>query len=299
MISQFSDKMRISVASFFLVLALGCTPQTVDQYARPWLDDTGVEMLRQLMTCQGDTEQFMKAIERMSRTGSYQSVYAITYAMIELPVIGDIEDIEYGPDSMPKIIAEMFLDGLVLGGVDDDMPHDELSAQYWRALDRKEDGVEEAQRLLHWTHDAEKKMKWTGRRFESVEPSVDIGADIQAIKDLVADFNVALNTGDIDKASFYFADEVIVIPPNRSILMGKAAFINDLQQLFEQFTFKEVDVVKDVQIRGDLAVIHYTWTCETTPKAGGEPTNANGNGIMFLKKQPDNIWKFIYLFGSS
>jgi uncharacterized protein (TIGR02246 family) len=133
----------------------------------------------------------------------------------------------------------------------------------------------------------------------SVEPSVDVEADIQAVKDLVADFNVALNTGDIDKASFYYADEAIVIPPNRPILKGKDASTNDLQQAFERFTFKEVDVVKDVQISGDLAVTHYTWTCETTPKAGGEPTNANGNGIMVLRKQPDGKWKFICFIWSN
>lgn len=131
------------------------------------------------------------------------------------------------------------------------------------------------------------------------ESKVDTQADIQAIKDIVADFNVALNSGDIGNASFHMADEFIVIPPNRPLLNGKDASVRDLQQLFDQFTFKELDVVKDVQINGDLAVTHYTWTCETTPKAGGEPTNDNGNGIIVLRKQPDDIWKFIYLIYSN
>ena len=56
-----------------------------------------------------------------------------------------------------------------------------------------------------------------------VGSSVDVEADIQAIKDLVADFNVAFNTGDIDKVSFCHADEAKVIPPNSPILMGKDA----------------------------------------------------------------------------
>ena len=67
--------------------------------------------------------------------------------------------------------------------------------------------------------------------------NVDVEADIQAIKNAVADINVAINNGDIDKASFYHADRVVIIPPNRIALVGKEACISNLQQAFDQFTY--------------------------------------------------------------
>ena len=129
--------------------------------------------------------------------------------------------------------------------------------------------------------------------------AVDVEGDIQAVKDIVADFNAAVNTSDIEKAASYHADEAIVIPPNRPPLIGKDASISDLQQLFDQFNILEVDVVKDVQVSGDLAVAHYTWSATANPKAGGKPLEENGNGIMVLKKQPENVWKFTYLIWSN
>ena len=124
--------------------------------------------------------------------------------------------------------------------------------------------------------------------------AVDVDADIQAIKDAVADIAVAFNTGDIDKAAFYHADEVVVIQANKPALVGKETCIHNLQQVFDQYTLQVVCVVKDVQISGDLAVAYFTYTDDVTPKSGGETIKDNGSGIYVFKKQPDGTWKFIY-----
>ncbi len=128
--------------------------------------------------------------------------------------------------------------------------------------------------------------------------AVDVEADIQAIKDLVADFNVAVNTGDIDKLSFYHADDVIVIPPDGPAYIGKEACMNNVKQLISELDYNEVDIVKDVQVSGDLAVTHYTWTSANKLKTGEELPKSNGDSIMVLRKQPDGIWKFIYFIWS-
>ena len=124
--------------------------------------------------------------------------------------------------------------------------------------------------------------------------AVDVEADIQAIKDAVADFNVALNTGDIDKVSFYHADEVVVIPPNRPAI-EKETYINSLQQLFDRFTTYQEDFsVKHVQVGVNLAVANFLWSFNGTPKGVQEPIKANGNWTLVLKKQSDDTWKIIY-----
>jgi len=90
-----------------------------------------------------------------------------------------------------------------------------------------------------------------------------------------------------------------VIPPNRPPLIGKDASKSDLQQFFDQFNVQEVDVFKDAHISGDLAVAYYTWSAIVTPKDGGEQRESNGNGIIVLKKQHENVWKIIYSIWSN
>ena len=56
--------------------------------------------------------------------------------------------------------------------------------------------------------------------------------------------------------------------------------------------------VKDINVGGDLAVAHVTYTTIATPKTGGEPTEHNGNWIVVFKKQHEGTWNCIYMIWS-
>ena len=131
-----------------------------------------------------------------------------------------------------------------------------------------------------------------------VGESVDVEADVQAIKGIIAEWNTAVNAGDIERSMSHRADNEIIIPPNEPAIVGKEADRRFHQQWYDQLIFKEDDVVKDVHVSGDLAVAHVTWSAVVTPKAGGEPIKSNGNTIMVFKKQPDGVWNCIYLIYS-
>ena len=134
----------------------------------------------------------------------------------------------------------------------------------------------------------------------SVEPSVDIEADIQSIKDLVADVEVAANTADLDKLVSFCADDMIRIFPNAPALIGKEAYRSRFQEIFDQYSLQEEDVVENVIVSGDLGVAHVIFSGIVTPKAGGEPIDSkiNGNWILVFKRQPDDAWKVIYSISS-
>ena len=127
-----------------------------------------------------------------------------------------------------------------------------------------------------------------------VGESVDVEADVQAIKGIIAEWNTAGNAGDIDRSLSHRAENEIQIPPNQPAIVGKEADRRLHQQWFDQFIFNEDDVVKDVRVSGDLAVAHVIWSAIVTPKVGGEPVNSNGNAIIVLKKQSDDVWNCIY-----
>ena len=130
------------------------------------------------------------------------------------------------------------------------------------------------------------------------KPVVNVEADVQAIKGIIAEWNAAFNTGDIEKSMSYRAEDQISIHPNEPALVGKEAHRRLFQQWFDEYVFDEKDVVQNVHVSGDLAVAHITWSAINTPKAGGKPTKGNGNMIGVFKKQPDGDWRGIYLIYS-
>jgi uncharacterized protein (TIGR02246 family) len=129
--------------------------------------------------------------------------------------------------------------------------------------------------------------------------TVDVEADVQAIKDIAADANMAINAADIDWIVSFYADDAVRIPPKGPIAIGKEAIRSRVQELFEEYTIQENDVVKDVKISGNLAVAHVIFSGIVTPKSGGEPTEGKGNCIWVFRREPNDAWTCIYSIWTS
>ena len=126
----------------------------------------------------------------------------------------------------------------------------------------------------------------------------DIGADVQAIKDSIAEFNGALNAADIDRLMLIYADNAVMIPSNEPAAIGKEAIRTRHQKLFEESSIfsehREDFLIKDVQTSGNLAVANFLWSYNGKLKDVEEPIKTNGNEVWVLQKQPDGAWKIIY-----
>ncbi|MEJ2244779.1 MAG: SgcJ/EcaC family oxidoreductase [Acidobacteriota bacterium] len=127
-----------------------------------------------------------------------------------------------------------------------------------------------------------------------VEQKVDVEADIQAIGDIVADYNAAVNTADINRFLSYYTEDTVTIPPNEPPIIGKAALLAVNQTFFDEFTAREDCEIKDIQAGGNLAVAHVVYSFIGTPKAGGDASKSKGNWLWIFQKQPDNAWKILY-----
>jgi uncharacterized protein (TIGR02246 family) len=129
--------------------------------------------------------------------------------------------------------------------------------------------------------------------------TVDVEADIQAIKDIVADCNAAANTADADRGLVHYADDAVVMPANAPADIGKEVIRTKAKQAYGEVTAQEELVVEDVKISGDLAVARVTWSGIFTRNDSGKSWKQNGNWIWVFKKQPDSVWKIIYSIWSN
>jgi uncharacterized protein (TIGR02246 family) len=119
-------------------------------------------------------------------------------------------------------------------------------------------------------------------------------ADVQAIKDISAEWDKAWTAGNAETlASFYTAD-AIVMDPNKPASVGKDAMRASCEKYFDQFSDENSGVVEDVRVSGDLAVVRGTQETKSTPKAGGPSIQDKSKWINVLQRQKDGSWKIIW-----
>lgn len=125
-------------------------------------------------------------------------------------------------------------------------------------------------------------------------------ADVQAIRQVVADYAKATNAGDAGAIADLTTDKTIFAYPNSPALVGKEA-IRSIHQAFANEASTEFSVpVEEVRVIGDLALARGTWTETVTPKAEGVASASySGSWMASFARQTDGSWKWDWLVPNS
>jgi len=115
--------------------------------------------------------------------------------------------------------------------------------------------------------------------------------DVAAIKALFGKHIAALSAGDAAAVTAVFADNGVMVPPERGAMTGKEAIRWGLRQAFGLFTAKITGESLEVEVAGDWAFARRTYTMTLTAKTGGEQMDVVANWLDILKRQPDGSWK--------
>ncbi len=127
----------------------------------------------------------------------------------------------------------------------------------------------------------------------SCTKKVDTEADIEAIKNVIEEYDVAANAGDLDGLVSLYSDDAVRMSPNFPAFIGKDAIRDVYQSFFEQNVLEGGGLIEEVIVCGDWAFIRGTATFTITPKAGGEPIREYlAKWVAFNKRQPDGSWKY-------
>jgi len=132
---------------------------------------------------------------------------------------------------------------------------------------------------------------------EKARPVVDVEADISAIKEVLDQYAVAVNTGDFDLWISLWADDGVQMPPDAPAIIGKEQIREANKPAFDQMTVDiAITSIEDVKVYGDLGLTHCKYTLDMTPKAGGETIHAmrDGKALTLLERQSDGSWKIVY-----
>jgi len=115
--------------------------------------------------------------------------------------------------------------------------------------------------------------------------------DVAAIKSLFGKQAAALAAGDAAGVTAVFADNGVMLPPNRGPMAGKEAIRWGLRLAFDLFAAKISGESAEIEVAGQWAYARRTYTATLTAKTGGEQMDVVASWLDILKRQPDGSWK--------
>jgi uncharacterized protein (TIGR02246 family) len=122
---------------------------------------------------------------------------------------------------------------------------------------------------------------------------VDVEADIAAIEEVLNQYAVTANAGDLEGWLSLHADNVVKMPPDAPAIFGIEALRANFQPAFENFNTNCVIYPEETQVDGDMGFARGTYSISITPKAGGETIDVmkDGKYLTICKRQADGTWK--------
>ncbi|OVE79911.1 hypothetical protein BVY01_01275, partial [bacterium I07] len=122
---------------------------------------------------------------------------------------------------------------------------------------------------------------------------VNTQAEIQALKNLLAEWDSASTVGDFETLASFYTKDAVRMQPNEHAWVGNDAIRAGFKNESEQFDFEGVNTIKDVRVIGDWAFLRGVYSVKITTKTGGEPIQETGKWMSFLQRQQDGSWKIV------
>ena len=123
--------------------------------------------------------------------------------------------------------------------------------------------------------------------------------DIQAIKQLAADWRSGWLAGDVDALLSLYADEPVLMPQSQPAVSGKDAIRPLYQAVLKEVAITSEGTLMEVEVSGDWGYFWSTYRLTATPKAGGETIESEGKLLYIVQRQPGGAWKIARLIDNS
>lgn len=124
----------------------------------------------------------------------------------------------------------------------------------------------------------------------SVEPTPDEREEFERITAAWEEYD---RTRDVAAIADYFAEDVVLMPPGESPVVGKESVKEWLDHPEEGGDQDEElpQWIEDIYVSGDLAVVYAAKEGTTMPDDGGEPVEVSYKGLDVYRRDADGVWK--------
>ncbi|MGA2075210.1 MAG: SgcJ/EcaC family oxidoreductase [Terriglobia bacterium] len=125
--------------------------------------------------------------------------------------------------------------------------------------------------------------------------------DVQALKDIEAQWNKDYEAKDLDKIVGHYTDDAVLMAPGTAPAVGKDAIRSGLKQMVADpaLSLKFEATRVEVASGGGMAYTQGSYTMTMTDPSTKKPINDKGSYVTVYKKQADSSWKAVSDIASS
>ncbi len=115
-------------------------------------------------------------------------------------------------------------------------------------------------------------------------------ADVDAIREYLAEWEEAGNAQDLDRLMGMITDDIELIPHGERPVRGEAAlavyrsFVDGVDLSMKQEN-------REIEVGGNIGYVTYSAELTLTPTAGGDSAVLKAEGIRIFRRQSDGSWK--------
>jgi uncharacterized protein (TIGR02246 family) len=118
-------------------------------------------------------------------------------------------------------------------------------------------------------------------------------ADRAAIRRVTSEILAAVNASDRGRLLAVWADDGVLMPPNRPAVQGRDALERHFREVFAERRFRFSFTLGDVELAGDVAFERLAYAASAWPTGGGPAVDDAGKGLHVYRRQPDGGWKLV------
>jgi ketosteroid isomerase-like protein len=100
----------------------------------------------------------------------------------------------------------------------------------------------------------------------------------------------AFNRGDVEALVAIYDPDVVVMPPDRADLHGRAAVAAWLAEVFRESAARQVILHDEVGVEGRTAFLRGRFELELTTRASGEVTRLRGKHLVLWRRDTGGAW---------
>ena len=125
----------------------------------------------------------------------------------------------------------------------------------------------------------------------ATSPMPEMSRDQAVIGEIRQKIRAAELAGDASVFATVATPDVVVMPPGAAPILGRDATVKAMEGFFRSSKLRIDYAAAPVEVRGDIAIDHGTFTQAIVPKNGGAEQPSAGSYLWVYRRMPDGSWQ--------
>ena len=115
--------------------------------------------------------------------------------------------------------------------------------------------------------------------------------DRSLVLELEERYSAAINNADVYEFDDLFADDAILMLPDRPLVQGRESIVSHQREFFRSIKASIKSIVAEIEVLESIVYVRGAFNYAMAPKMGGEAVTMRGKFINLYKKDEMEQWR--------